>query len=734
MSRLGKIARRTFLVGTVAIAGGVAFGVYKYNEDPDNPLKSSDGKFVLNPFVFINENGITLIAPKAEMGQGVHTTWAALIAEELDVELDQVNVLHGPPAVAYYNSALMGLALPFLDYEVGKFQDNLRGYVGEAGKLLGIQLTGGSTSMKDGFERMREVGATTRETLKEAAALRWGLKRKDLNTKAGVVTAPDGRQVSYLDLAQTAADIDPPRVKLRDPADWRLLGQSQPRVDMVAKVTGTAEFGADIRLPGMKFATVRMNPKRAGMLKFDASAAEQMPGVEKIIDLGDGIAVIANNTWLAMHAAAAVEIDWAPANYASTTAEMFTQLKQALEGEVNATPRDDGDVEADHDGTAIEAEYRMPFLAHSTMEPMNATALYTPDAMTLWAGAQAPLSTRDAAAEAVGLLPEQVDVIVPYLGGAFGRRGETDFSTLAAKVAKSMPGVPIKTTWSREEDMRHDMYRPPALARFKGVVKDGEAVMLDGQIVSQSVLDLDGANRENVTGSFDQPYGIPNYRIRGYLAELGVPTGFWRSVGASVNGFVFDSFIDEMAHAAGRDPLEFRIELARKEHEPSAKVLETLAEMTDWTGQTRDNVGRGVAFTYSFGTPVAEAIEVHDTGDGIKIAKCWIVADLGLALDPSIVEAQLFGGAMYGLSAAAMGEITFADGEVEQYNFPDYDALRINTAPEFEVRVLENNTFLGGIGEPGTPPAAPALANALFDLTGIRARELPLNKTFDLIV
>jgi len=265
-------------------------------------------------------------------------------------------------------------------------------------------------------------------------------------------------------------------------------------------------------------------------------------------------------------------------------------------------------------------------------------------------------------------------------------------------------------------------------------VKDGEAVMLDGQIVSQSVLDLDGANRENVTGSFDQPYGIPNYRIRGYLAELGVPTGFWRSVGASVNGFVFDCFIDEMAHAAGRDPLEFRIELARKEHEPSAKVLETLAEITNWTGQTPDNVGRGVAFTYSFGTPVAEAIEVHDTGDGIKIAKCWIVADLGLALDPSIVEAQLFGGAMYGLSAAAMGEITFADGEVEQYNFPDYDALRINTAPEFEVRVLENNTFLGGIGEPGTPPAAPALANALFDLTGIRARELPLNKTFDLIV
>ena len=296
-----------------------------------------------------------------------------------------------------------------------------------------------------------------------------------------------------------------------------------------------------------------------------------------------------------------------------------------------------------------------------------------------------------------------------------------------------MPGVAIKTTWSREEDMRHDTYRPPAMARFKGVVKNGEALMLDGQIISQSVLDLDGANRENVTGSFDQPYGIPNYRIRGYLADLGVPTGFWRSVGASVNGFVFDSFIDEMAHAAGRDPLEFRINLVRREHEPSAKALEAVKAMAGWTGKSLDGFGRGVAFTYSFGTPVAEVVEVKDTNAGIKITKCWIAADPGFALDPSIVEAQLFGGAIYGLSAAVMGEITFADGEAEQFNFPDYDALRMHTAPEFDVRILENNKFIGGIGEPGTPPAAPALANALFDLTGVRARELPLIKTFDLV-
>ena len=733
MSRIRKIARRTFLVGSAAIAGGVAFGVYKYNETPENPLTSDGGKAVLNPFVFVDENGITLISPKAEMGQGVHTTWAALIAEELDVELDQINVLHGPPAVAYYNSALMGLALPFLDYEVGKFQDNLRSYVGEAGKLIGIQLTGGSTSMKDGFERMRLVGASTRETFKQAAANRWDLNRADLTTKAGVVSSPDGRLATYVELAKEAASLEPPKVALRSPTEWRLLGRSQPRVDMLAKVTGTAEFGADIRLPGMMFATVRMNPKRSGMVSFDAEAAKGMAGVKKIIDLGDGIAVIASNTWLAMQAADAVQITWEDAKYSSTTDGFFDQLAQGFSGEVNATPRDEGDVEQTFEGVALQAEYKMPFLAHSTMEPMNATALYTADAMTIWSGSQAPLSARDSAAEAVGLAPERVELIVPYLGGAFGRRGETDFSDLAARVAKEMPGVPIKTTWSREEDMRHDTYRPPALARFKGAVKDGEAVMLDGQVISQSVLDLEGANRENVTGSFDQPYGIPNYRIRGYLAELGVPTGFWRSVGASINGFVFDSFIDEMAHAAGRDPLEFRLQLVRREHAPSAMVLETLKSMSNWTGQTPSNVGRGVAFTYSFGTPVAEAIEVRQTAEGIKISNCWIAADPGFTLDPSIVEAQLFGGAMYGLSAAVMGEITFADGEVEQYNFPDYDALRMNSAPTFDVRLLENNSFIGGIGEPGTPPAAPALANALFDLTGIRARELPLNKTFDFI-
>lgn len=733
MSKLGKIARRTFLFGTVAIVGGVAFGAYKVNQDYPNPFEGDPDKITLNPFLFVDQTGITLIAPRAEMGQGTHTTWAALIAEELDVDLDQVNVIHGPAAKAYYNSALMEAALPFLDYKVKGFQHGMRSFVGDISKLLGTQMTGGSTAMKDGFDRMREIGASARETFKQAAAERWGLKRSELVTARGVVTAPDGSSLSYEELAEEAARIDPPRVDLRPRSEWRLLGKTQPRVDMLGKATGAAEFGADVRLDGMKFATVRMNPRRTGMKQYDATAAQTMPGIEKIVDLGDGIAVIASNTWLAMQAANAVEIEWEKAEYADTDVQ-FAQLKATFADEPNATPRDEGDVEQEFDGTLVQAEYNVPALAHATMEPMNATALYTADSLTVWSGNQAPGSVQSACANVVGLDPANVEVITPYLGGGFGRRAETDFSVLAAKVAKAMPGVPVKTTWSREEDMRHDKYRPPALARFKGVVKDGQAVMLDGQLASQTVLPIPGPNRENVTGSFDQPYGIPNYRMRGYLADLGLPVGFWRSVGASSNGFVFDSFIDEMAHAAGRDPLEFRLELIRREHEPSAKLLETVREMSGWTGQTPEGIGRGVAFTYSFGTPVAEAIEVQDTGSGIKITNCWIAVDPGIALDPGNIEAQMVGGAIYGLSAAAYGEITFADGEVEQFNFPDYDALRMHTAPNFEVRILENNRYMGGIGEPGTPPAAPALANALFDLTGIRARELPLMKTFDLLI
>ncbi|MFC6687674.1 xanthine dehydrogenase family protein molybdopterin-binding subunit [Jhaorihella thermophila] len=745
MASIGKIARRSFLIGSAAIVGGVAFGAWYINRPAPNPLKPGKGDAVFNPFVMISRDRITLIAPRAEMGQGVRTTWAALIAEELDVDLDQVTVLHGPAAAAYYNAAVIGETLPDRGYNRSEFTHWLGETLGPVGKVLSMQITGGSTSMKDGFERMRAAGASARETLKAVAAERLGVDHAALKTERGRVIAPDGTEIAYTDLAEAAAGRKPVEADLRDRSQWRLLGRSQPRVDMVGKVTGTAQFGIDLRLPGMKFASVKRNPRQGGGMKgFDASDAKSMPGVERIVDIGDGVAVVATNTWLAMQALEAIEIDWEDAPYPADTAGIFARIDAAFDATPNSTMRDDGDADTLPAGaTEVTAEYRLPYLAHATMEPMNTTALFTGDRLELWSPNQAPTFVAMKAAEAVGLETEAVEVHTTYLGGGFGRRAEFDYAVVAAKVAKALPGTPVQVTWSREEDMSHDMYRPGAVARMRGAVRDGRAVLLDGRIAAQSatqsammrMLGTPGAgpDKVHVEGAFNQPYAIPNYRIRGYLADLAIPVGFWRSVGNSFNGFFMESFIDEMAHAAGRDPLEFRLELARAEWEPAAKVLEAVREMSGWTGKTPDGVGRGVAMTYSFGTPVAEVIEVRRADDGIRIANAWIAVDPGIALDPENVKAQMFGGMAYGLSAACFGEITFADGAAEQLNFPDYDAIRMHTMPRVEVRVLENQDHLGGVGEPGTPPAAPALANALFDLTGKRARRLPLMHEFDLI-
>ena len=746
MASVGKILRRTFLIGSAAIVGGVAFGAYYVTRPAPNPLKPGDGEAALNPFVLIDQNGVTLFAPRAEMGQGVKTTWATLIAEELDVELAQVRVLHGPAAAAYYNSALITDALPGKGYDVSDFQHNLGEALGVIGRALSLQMTGGSTSMKDGFERMREAGASARETLKQAAAEQLGISRDQLETEAGQVIAPDGKRIPYSDLAIAAAKIEPIEAPLRDPKTWRKLGQSQPRVDMVGKSTGTAQFGIDVRLPGMKYASVRMNPKLGGTMKgFDDSAAKEMPGVEKVVDLGEGVAVIANNTWIAIQAVEAIDVDWGDAPYPPETDAIFDKIAQAFDDKPNSTMRDDGDVDTLPQGaTELRAEYKVPYLAHATMEPMTATALLTGTSLEFWGGNQAPTIMQAKVAAAAGLETEQVNVNTTYLGGGFGRRLEFDFGVIATKVAMALPGVPVQTTWSREEDMRHDFYRPGAMSRMRGAVKDGKAVLIDGAIAAQSpthqavsrIMGMPGGGPDKVLveGFFNQPYAVPNYRMSGHAADLQVPVGFWRSVGNSHNAFFHDTFMDELAHAAGRDPLEFRLELMKDEHAPSAGCLEAVREMSGWTGKTPEGVGRGVAFAYSFGTPVAQVIEVVDEDGTIRINKAWIACDMGLALDPDTVKAQMFGGMMYGLSAACFGEITFAEGEVEQHNFPDYDAIRMHTAPQTEVRILETNRHMGGAGEPGTPPSMPALGNALFDLTGKRARSLPLMHEFDLLV
>ena len=745
MASLGKIARRTFLFGAVAITGGVAFGVWQLRRPAPNPLAPAEGETALSPFVLIDAEGVTLIAPRAEMGQGTHTTWAALIAEELDIAWENVRVIHGPPAKAYYNSAMMGEGLPNKGYDASAFSHTVGEIMGGVGKLLDLQVTGGSTAMKDGFERMRVAGATAREMLKGAAAARLGVTVAELRTENGAVIAPDGTALPYTDLAAEAAGIDPPAITLRPASEWRYLGRALPRVDMVEKATGTAQFGIDVRLPGMVFAAVRRAPTRGTMLSYDASAVQGMAGVQQVVALEDGIAVIASNTWLAQRAADAVQIDWGPAPYPETTEGIFAAIEAGFDAAPNSTMRDDGDVDALPAGaTLVEAAYKVPFLAHATMEPMNATAWITPGGLEVWCGNQGPTFVRAACAELAGLDPEQVTLHTTYMGGGFGRRGEMDFARIATQVAMAVPGTPVQVTWSREEDMAQDFYRPGALARMRGAVAEGTAVMLDARVSAPSAarqalkrwigFSPGGPDKVHVEGLFNQPYAIPNYRVQGHLAELEVPIGFWRSVGNSFNGFFHESFMDEMAHAAGADPLAFRLDLARREWAPAAAVLEAVREMSGWDTPKAPGTGRGVALCYSFGTPVAMVVEVRDEDGAIRLSRAWIACDVGTALDPSIIEAQMVGGMVYGLSAAMGEEITFAGGSVEQLNFPDYDALRMSQMPVTEVRVLQGQERLGGVGEPGTPPAAPALANAVFDLTGERVRELPLRKRVRFVV
>lgn len=745
MASLGKIARRTFLVGSLAVAGGVAFGVWKIRQPVANPLRPDQGA-ALNPFLIIDQDGVTVVTGRAEMGQGAQTTLAAMVAEELDVDWAQVRVTHGPADPAYYNTALAEAGLPFADYTLDGWRLSLAEGLGSASKLMGLQITGGSTSTRDGFARLRHAGASAREALKLAAAERLGVAAAQLTTEGGAVVAPDGTRLPYADLAVAAAQIEAPQVDPRAPAEWKLLGRSLPRPDSWAKVTGTATYGVDVRLPGMKFASPRMSPRLGGtMVRFDPAPALTIPGVERVIDLGTGVAVVARNTFAAMQGAEAVVVEWGPAPYPPTTDAIFDVIAAALDGDANSTLRDDGDVDAALVGDGvIEAEYRLPFLAHSTMEPMNATALFTGDRLELWSPNQTPRVQAQAAGAAVGLDEDQVIVHTTLLGGGFGRRLESDYSVLAARVAQAMPGTPVQLTWSRAEDMTHDFYRPGVVARLRGRVDGGQAVAFDARIAAPSVLmqagprmlglPVSGPDKATVEGAFDQPYAIPNYRVQGYLADLAIPLGFWRSVGNSHNGFIHEGFLDELAVAAGQDPLAFRLALMRPASEVAANVLETVGRLSGWDQPKAPGTGRGVAFTWSFGTPVAQVIEVADQGGRIRLTRAWIVCDPGRALDPGIVQQQMESGLIYGLSAAILGEITFADGEVQQRNFPDYDALRMSGVPQIETFIHQVHGRMGGVGEPTTPPAAPALVNAIYDLTGVRARTLPLQGQFDFVL
>lgn len=743
MSTLGKITRRTFLIGSVALGGGVLFGYYKYKQPYPNPLKKglAPGDAALTPYVFIDSKGITVIAPRAEMGQGVRTTLATLVAEELDIDVADINVEHGPASKAYYNAAVLEEGTPFPPHDQSAMAENVRGFMAVPAKFFGMQITGGSSSAKDAYEKMRIAGAAARHALVEAASVKHGVATSQLKTVNGHVVLPDGTSIPYTQLASLAASVDlPSDVTLKPKSEWKQLGRSTPKIDMVDKVTGQATFGIDVAHDDMLYATIKMNPNLGGsMLSYDDSEAKKMRGVKHIFAIEDkGVAVVATNTWYAFKAAEKIVFEWQKASYPDDTDGLFAQAVKAFDGEQDSQQRNDGDVSialTEAGSQVVSREYRAPLLAHATMEPMNATALLSGDKLEVWAGNQSPTFALQEAERVTGIPQDNIQIHTTYLGGGFGRRAEMDFIVYAVQVAKKLEGIPVKVTWSREEDMTHDCYRPFAIARMQGVTEGKSVAALDVKMASPSVMEsqmgrlglsMPGPDATIVQAAWDQPYMIENYRVTGYRVPHGIPVSSWRSVGASQNGFFCESMMDELAIEAGADPVTMRLSLI--DHVPSRKVIESAAEMANWGAQLPANHGMGFAFVTSFGVPVAQVIEVENTPLGIKIINVYAVADVGIALDPGNLDAQLISGINFGLAAAMMGEISVKHGKVEQTNFHNYDSIRMHQAPKIHTKILENSDHIKGIGEPGTPPAAPALANAIFAATGQRIREMPMNK------
>lgn len=747
MGRGKTIARRSFLIGSAVIAGGVAFGTYLVKRDPDNPLtaQAAPGDAVFNPWVKINAEGITLITPHTDLGQGAASMQAMLIAEELDVDLDQITTIPGTPAGAYYNTALAAEAVPFRSNDESFAAEAMRSTMGAVMKVLGAQVTGGSTSVPDSFDKLRTAGAVARETLKAAASAQTGIDAVLLTTERGAVILPDGVRMEYTDLAAGAAELEPVTdVTLRDPSQWRLIGKRVERMDIVAKSTGTQTFGIDLKVDGMVQASVRMNPRKgARLLGFDAARAEEMRGVLQIIGLPYGVAVIADNTWRAFRALDAIDYDWDVAAYPAEQSGHWAEVEASFTPErLDKEWRHDGDVDSalSESAEVVEAEYRAPYVAHQPLEPLGAIAKVTADRVDIWVAHQLPGFAEQRIAKRLGMETEQIHLHNQYAGGSFGHRLEFDNIDVAVDIAREVPGTPVKLTFSREEDFAQDYNRQIGMARGRGAHAGGKVTALDLDIATVSAsrsqsgrlgAPVPGPDTQIAAGAWNMRYAVPDLRVRAYAVPELAPTSSWRSVGASTAGFFAESFLDELIHAAGADPMAERLRLVNDDD--ARRVLEAVAEMSNWGAPLEPGQGRGVALVTSFGVPVAEVVEVTATDRGIKIDRVWVAAEVGRVVDPVTFQNNVAGGVVWGLGHAMNSEITYKDGRAEQGNYHLSEGMRLHQCPEIEVRALENNPNIRGIGEPPVPPAAPALANAIFVATGIRLREMPFFKTVDFV-
>jgi isoquinoline 1-oxidoreductase beta subunit len=699
------LSRRDFLK-TSAIAGsGLTLGVYLPGAVSE--AQAAGTVYTPNAWVHIaDDNTVTLISARSEMGQGVYTSMPMLIAEELNVDIKKIKVAIAPPNEVYKNA------------------------------LLGGQLTGGSTSVRDGWEKLRIGGAQVRTMLVAAAAGKWNVDPANCHAENGMVISPNGKKATYGQLAQAASKLPVPKdIVLKDPKDFEIVGKPLKRLDTPSKVNGTAEFGIDVKLPGMVYASLEQCPVIGGKVKsFDASRARTMPGVLDVVQIDDGVAVVANSYWRAKKARDALSVEWDEGPAANlNNAVMMDGIRNAAATEKNINVKKTGDAAAALDSAArtLNEEYESPLLAHATLEPMNFTAHYRNGKCLLIGPTQFQQGAQGAVAAALGIKPEDITLKTTFLGGGFGRRLELDFIVQAAQISKAV-GKPVKLIWTREDDTTHDFYRPMALNRMAaGLDADGKTIAMTFQVTSQSITQRAFGLPKDTLDPFMVeaavvPYDIPNMTQDLVIHDTGLRAGYWRSVSHALNAFANESFIDEMATAAGKDPYEYRLSLLDKQPR-FANVLKLAAEKAGWGNALPTGRARGIALMEGYDTYMAQVAEISVKDNEIKVHRVIAVADLGLMVNPDTVEAQIQSSIAFGLSAALFEQITLENGRVQQTNFNNFPVVRMHEMPQIEVVLINSTEKPGGIGEPATALIGPAVANALFAATGKRVRKLPLS-------
>jgi isoquinoline 1-oxidoreductase beta subunit len=660
-----------------------------------------------------SDERITVICGSSEMGQGVLTSIPMLLAEELDADWSKVGVEQAPVDKAYANP------------------------------LFGMQATGSSTTIRAHWLPMRQAGAAAREMLMAAAAAQWNADPGQLATAKGFVTGPGGKKASYGSLAEAASKLPvPAKPTLKDPAKFKILGRPTRRLDTPQKIDGSARFGMDVTVPGMLVAVMARAPARGAKPKpFDEAKAKAVKGVQRVVTLDSGVAVLATGFWAAKKGRDALGVQWEMGDAGKLSSAAVSEMLDEGARQAGAVARDEGNVRdaAAVAAKTVEARYEAPYLAHACMEPMNCTAWVRgqgEDAtVEIWAGTQSQGPAQGILGQVAQVTPAKVKVNTLLLGGGFGRRFAPDF-TIDATLLSKISGKPVKLIYTREDDMAAQFYRPASVARLEGAVDgQGRMTMLKAGVGSPSIMAASGfmkipdsgVDAFALEGLADHPYDVPNQRIAYGRKEPGPQVWFWRSVGYSQNSFFSESFVDEMAAAAGKDPFEFRRAMLGKSPRHKA-VLELAAQKAGWGTPLPAGRARGIAVVSSFGSYVAEVAEVSLLADGTpRVHRVVAAVDCGMTVNPLTIERQIEGAIVYGLSAALYGRITFKDGRVEQGNFHDYPMLRLNEMPKVEVHIVPSTENPGGIGEPGTPPIAPAVTNAIFALTGRRVRALPID-------